>query len=57
VPTAIKFTTGNEGQILTLKVDGYETKTFPPETGFNGVSILNLFNVLLCGVDAATGAL
>jgi hypothetical protein len=56
-PTAIKLKKGNEGQVLTLKVDGYETKTFQPETAFNGVSILNLFNVLCWGIDAATGAL
>jgi hypothetical protein len=56
-PTAIKLKKGNEGQVLTLKIDGYETKTFQPETGFNGVSILNLFNILFWGVDAATGAL
>jgi len=56
-PTAIKLKKGNEGQVLTLKVDGFETKTFQPETGFNSVGILNLFNVLFWGIDAATGAL
>ena len=56
-PTAIKLKKGNEGQVLTLKADGFETKIIQPETVFNGISILNLFNILFWGVDAATGAL
>jgi hypothetical protein len=56
-PTAVKLKKGNDGQIITLKADGYETKTFQPETNFNGVAILNLGNFLFWGIDAATGAL
>ena len=56
-PAAVKLKKGNDGQIVTLKKDGYKTRTFQPQTDFNGVAALNLFNVLFWGIDAATGAL
>ena len=56
-PAAIQLKRGNEGQTVTLKADGYETMHFQPETDFNGVAALNLFNVLFWGIDAASGAL
>jgi hypothetical protein len=40
-----------------LQSKGYETKTFQPQTTMNPVSVLNLFNLLFWGVDAASGAL
>ncbi len=42
---------------MTLKKEGYEAKTFQPETTFNAVSVLNLFSILGWGIDAATGAM
>ncbi len=56
-PVAVKLKKGNDGQVVTLKADGFETKTFQPETVFNGVAVLNLTNILFWGIDAATGAL
>lgn len=56
-PVAVKLKKGNDGQVVTLKAEGFETKTFQPETGFNGVSVLNFFNLLFWGIDAATGSL
>jgi PEGA domain len=56
-PTAIKLKKGSEGQIITLKKEGYETKTFQPETNFNTLAIVNLFNVVFWGIDALSGAL
>jgi hypothetical protein len=56
-PAAIKLKKGNDGQIVTLKKDGYKTRTFQPQTDFNGVAVLNLFNLLFWGIDAATGSL
>ena len=56
-PVALKLKKGNDGQTVTLKSDGYETKIFQPETTFNSVAILNLLNILCWGIDAATGAL
>jgi hypothetical protein len=56
-PLAVDLKKGNTGQTITLKADGYETKSFQPETTFNGVSALNLLNLLFWGIDAATGAL
>jgi hypothetical protein len=56
-PVAIELKKGSTGQTISLKADGYETKSFQPETTFNGVSALNLLNLLFWGIDAATGAL
>jgi hypothetical protein len=56
-PVALNLKKGNDGQVIILKAEGYETKTFQPETTFNSISILNFFNILCWGIDAATGAL
>ncbi len=56
-PSAVRLKKGNDGQIVTLKAEGYETKTFQPETDINIIAVLNFFNLLCWGVDAATGAL
>jgi len=56
-PIAVKLKKGNDGQVVTLKAEGYETKSFQPETAFNTISILNLGNILFWGIDVATGAL
>ncbi|MEJ5263754.1 MAG: PEGA domain-containing protein [Bacteroidales bacterium] len=56
-PIAVKLKKGYNGQVVTLKLDGFETKTFQPETGFNEVAVLNFFNILFWGIDAASGAL
>ena len=56
-PASIKLKRRSDGQTITLNKEGFETKSFQPETSFNYVSILNLFNLLFWGIDAATGAL
>lgn len=56
-PMAVSLKKGFTGQTLSLKLDGYETKTFQPTTTFNPVAILNLFGLIGWAVDAATGAM
>ena len=56
-PMAVPLKKGFTGQTLSLKLDGYETKTFQPTTTFNPVAILNLFGLIGWAVDAATGAM
>ncbi len=41
---------------VTLRLDGYEDRTFVLDKRFNAVSILNLAGLLGWGVDFATGA-
>ena len=56
-PVIVKLRKGYNGQIVTLKKDGYKISAFQPQTDFNGVAVLNLFNPLFWGIDIATGAL
>lgn len=56
-PIALQLKKGFNGQTVTLKKEGYSIKIFQPETVFNGVSIINLTNVIGWGIDAATGAM
>jgi hypothetical protein len=55
-PSMVKLKKCADGQTITLKLDGYETKNFQPQTSFNAVSILNLFNVFFWGIDVVSGA-
>jgi hypothetical protein len=45
------------GRELTLKLEGYETKMFVPDSEFNSIAILNLFQIYFWAVDFFTGAL
>ena len=56
-PAIIKLKKGNEGQVITLKLKGYETRTFQPETTLNPVAVLNLLSIVGGGVDCLSGAL
>ena len=56
-PLALTLQKGNDGQVIRLEKDGYQARTFQAQTTFNGVAVLNLFNLLFWGIDAATGAL
>jgi hypothetical protein len=56
-PLALTLKKGNDGQVIRLDKEGYETRTFQAQTTFNGVAVLNFFNLLFWGIDAATGAL
>ena len=55
-PIVLKLKKGLEGQTISLQSDGYETKIIQPEMTFNGVAVLNFFNLLFWGIDFATGA-
>ena len=54
---AVPLKKGFTGQTISLKLDGYETKTFQPQTTFNPVAILNVIGVFGFAIDAATGAI
>ncbi|WP_316804622.1 PEGA domain-containing protein [Pedobacter nototheniae] len=56
-PMAVPLKKGFTGQTLSLKLDGYETKTFQPGTTFNPVAVLNLIGLFGFAIDAATGAM
>lgn len=56
-PVSVRLKKGNEGQTVSLKLEGYQTKTFVPFTTFNPVAILNLLSLLGWGIDLASGAL
>jgi len=56
-PAPVELKKGNVGESIILTRDGYKKRVFQPETTFNGVSVLNTFNLLFWGIDAATGAL
>ena len=43
--------------IVTMKADGYETKTFELMKSFNAISILNLGGIWGWAIDFATGAI
>ena len=40
-------------ETVTLQLEGYETRSVQLEQSMNGVSFLNLFNILGWGIDAA----
>ncbi len=42
--------------MATIKKEGYELRTFELTNKLNGVSIINLFNLLGWGIDCASGA-
>ncbi|TCD19863.1 PEGA domain-containing protein [Pedobacter psychrodurus] len=56
-PMAVTLKKGFTGQTISLKLDGYETKTFHPQTTFNAVSVVNFLFIPGFIVDAATGAM
>lgn len=55
-PNAVSLKKGNDGQLITLTLEGYEPRTFQSETTFNTISILNLFNPFFWLVDLVSGA-
>lgn len=48
---------GMGSNVVTLKKDGFQDMTFVMDKSFNGVSIINLGNLLGWGIDAMSGAL
>ena len=45
------------GKDIKLRLDGYEENGYELDAELNPVSIVNLFNILFWGIDAATGAI
>jgi hypothetical protein len=43
-------------KLVTIKAEGYESKTFPLQSSFNVVSILNFTNPLGWAIDLLSGA-
>ena len=43
--------------MVTLRLPGYEDQTFVLSHAFNAVAVLNLFNILFWGIDAASGSI
>ena len=45
------------GKAIQLKLDGYKNNGYELDAELNPVAIINLFNILFWGIDAATGAI
>ncbi len=56
-PVDISVQRSLNDKLVTMQLDGYETRTFNLNKEFNFVSVLNLFGLIGWAVDAATGAL
>ena len=56
-PASVRVRRNLTSADITVRFDGYETRTFRLEQEFNPVSVLNLFNPLFWGIDAATGSM
>lgn len=52
--TKVKRILGTE--TVTFVSNGYQAKTIELDSKFNGVSVINLFNILGWGIDLGTGA-
>lgn len=56
-PLDLRVKKGFKGQTVVLKKEGYERRSFEPETSFDAVSVINLFFFPGFIIDAATGAM
>lgn len=56
-PLTVQLKGSSTAPIITVKAEGYETRTIVPPSSFNIISILNLGNLIGWGVDIATGAI
>lgn len=56
-PMDVTLKKGFTGQTVSLKLNGYEAKTFQPQTAFNAVSVVNFLFLPGFIIDAATGAM
>ena len=56
-PFSVKVRRGFDETLITSKAEGYEPETLIIYKSFNGVSALNLLNILGWAIDAATGAI
>ncbi len=56
-PYTVKIPRGFDETIVKVEAEGYEEQTIYIDKKFNPISIINLFDVLGWGIDAATGAM
>lgn len=56
-PCSQKFSRSLNEKTIEIKKEGYQSKMIELDTKFNAVSVLNFFNLLFWGVDAATGSI
>lgn len=56
-PCTVEVKRNLSEKLVKMRLDGYETSVITLDTEFNGLSILNFFNVLGWGIDAATGSI
>ena len=56
-PLPIELNKGEEGEILTLELEGYKNQSIQPITTFNSLAVLNLLSLIGWAVDYATGAM
>lgn len=56
-PFRTKIKRGFDDTIVKAEAESYKTETIVIDKRFNPVSIINLFDVLGWGIDAATGAI
>lgn len=56
-PYTTKIRRGFDETIVKVEAPSYDTETIVINKNFNAVSVINLFDVLGWGIDAATGAI
>lgn len=56
-PYVQKVKRGFDESIVVARAKGYEDTTLYIDKNFNAVSVINLFDILGWGIDAATGAM
>ena len=56
-PYTTKIRRGFDETIVKVEAPTYDTETIVINKNFNAVSVINLFDVLGWGIDAATGAI
>ena len=56
-PYTVKIPRGWDETVVKAEAEGYETQSIYIDKKFNPISIINLFDILAWGIDAATGAM
>jgi len=56
-PMKVKLKKGHTGQVITISAQGYESRTFQPETNFNAATLGNIILFPCFGIDLLTGAM
>ena len=56
-PYTTKVRRGFDETVVKVEVPSYNTETLIINKNFNAVSVINLFDILGWGIDAATGAI